>query len=185
MVSSVLNTRLRPAKHSSAMARNWAPLKSIAPRSIARNIRSGMLVGPGLMKKWYPRLTVILLSGFIPSYSSPRPTCVRPAAGSRNARRQDIVLPSAISVLPKLGPVRLLSRFSTVLILCDVAATVTSFLGFMVTASSNNYNLICNKQTQSQDETSLLIRCRFSGGSNGQAPVSCLECAAGARDEVQ
>jgi len=52
-------------KASSAMARNWAPVKSIAPRSIARNIRSGMLVGPGLIKKWYPRLTAIPLSGFI------------------------------------------------------------------------------------------------------------------------
>src|SRR5438067_10013312 len=77
MVSSVLNTRLRPAKQSSAMARNWAPLKSIAPRSIARNTRSGMLVGPGLIKKWYPRLTAMralrLSLDVYRSASDPRP----------------------------------------------------------------------------------------------------------------
>src|SRR5258708_3504606 len=36
------------------MARNCAPVKSIVPRSIARRMRSGMLVGPGFMKKCQP-----------------------------------------------------------------------------------------------------------------------------------
>src|SRR5207237_1222880 len=36
------------------MARNWAAVKSIVPRSIARRMRSGMLVGPGFMKKCQP-----------------------------------------------------------------------------------------------------------------------------------
>src|SRR6516162_6721609 len=41
------------------MARNSAPMKSRAGRSMALKMRSGMLVGPGLLKNWRPRITAI------------------------------------------------------------------------------------------------------------------------------
>src|ERR1700736_4420439 len=51
-----------PAKHSSEIALNAAPVKSIVARSIARRMRSGMLVGPGVMKKCQPCVFAIASS---------------------------------------------------------------------------------------------------------------------------
>src|SRR5471030_1060541 len=43
------------------MATNSSDMKSMTDRSMARRTRSGMLVGPGLLKNWRPRGLVFTL----------------------------------------------------------------------------------------------------------------------------